>query len=63
MNQKYKSIIKTKKLDAIEVAVSKALIDLHNSQDIFASVINVFREFNKIIEETKNAKTSVEYTM
>ena len=62
MNQKYKSIIKTKKLDAIEVAVSKALIDLHNSQDKFASVINVFREFKKIIEEIKNPKTSVEYT-
>ena len=63
MNQKYKSIIKTKKLDAIEIAVSKALINLHNSQDKFASVINVFREFNKIIEEIKNPKTSVEYTM
>ena len=63
MNQKYKSIIKTEKLDAIEVAVSKALIDLHNSQDKFASVINVFREFKKIIEEIKSPKTSVEYTM
>ena len=63
MNQKYKSIIKTKKLDAIEIAVSKALINLHNSQDKFASVINVFREFNKIIEGIKNPKTSVEYTM
>ena len=62
MNQKYKSIIKTKKLDAIEIAVSKALINLHNSQDKFASVINVFREFKKIIEEIKNPKTSVEYT-
>ena len=63
MNQKYKSIIKTKKLDAIEVAVSKALIDLHNSQDKFASVINVSREFKKVIEEIKSPKTSVEYTM
>ena len=55
MNQKYKSIIKTKKLDAIEIAVSKALINLHNSQDKFASVINVFREFNKVIEEIKKS--------
>ena len=51
------------KLDAIETVVSKALIDLYNSHNEFVSLINLFRKFKEMIEEIKNPKTSVQYTV
>ena len=69
----YKSIIKNKekkrnkivllgidKLNTIEFLISKALIDSNISQEEFASVNNVLREYNEVKEEIKNPKTSVE---
>ena len=58
--KKYKSIIKKKKkhdkiillgkdkLNAIEVLISKALINSYVSNDEFVSVNNVLREYNEI---------------
>ena len=51
------------KLDAIEAVVSKALINLYNSHNEFVSLINLFRKFKEMIEEIKNPKTSVQYTV
>ena len=47
------------KLDAIEVPISRALIDSHISHDEFVSVNNALRECNKIKEEIRNPVTSV----
>ena len=70
--KKYKSIIQKKKkhnkivllgknkLNAIDVLVSKHLIDLYISHDEFVSVNNVLREYNEMKHEIK---TYVEYTM
>ena len=49
------------KLNAIEVLISKALIDSYISHDEFVSVYNVLREFNEMKEEIKNIEFSVEY--
>ena len=49
------------KLNAIEVIISKALIDSYISHDEFVSVYNVLREFNEMKEEIKNIEFSVEY--
>ena len=51
------------KLDAIEAVVSKALINLYNSHNEFVSLINLFRKIKEMIEEIKNPKTSVQYTV
>ena len=74
--KKYKSSIKkTKKkhdkivplikgkLNAIEVLISKALIDSYISHDEFVSVNNVLKEYNETKEEIKSPETSVEYTI
>ena len=50
------------KLSTTEVLISKNLIDSYINYDEFVSVNNVLREYNKIKEEIKNPKTSVEYS-
>ena len=68
-NKKYKSIIKKSKrkhdkivllgktkLDAIEVLISKALIDSCITHDEFVSVNNVLREYNEMKQEIKILK-------
>ena len=49
------------KLTIIEVLISKALINSYISHDIFVSVNNVLREYNKIKKEINNPDISVEY--
>ena len=49
------------KLTTIEVLISKALINSYISHDIFVSVNNVLREYNKIKKEINNPDISVEY--
>ena len=44
------------KLDAIEVLISKALIDWYISHDKFVSVNNVLREYNEMKGEKKILK-------
>ena len=74
--RKYKSIIKKKKkkhdkivllktdkLNTIEVLISKALIDSYISHEEFVSVNNALRAYNEIKEEIKDSKPSVEYTI
>ena len=51
------------KLNIIEVAISKSLIDLYISHDEFVSVNKVLREYYEMKEEIKNPETSVEYTL
>ena len=50
------------KLNTTEVLISKNLIDSYINYDEFVSVNNVLKEYNKIKEEIKNPKTSVEYS-
>ena len=50
------------KLNTTEVLISKNLIDSYINYDECVSVNNVLREYNKIKEEIKNPKTSVEYS-
>ena len=69
----YKSIMKKKhdkivllvrsKLDAIEILISKSLIDSYISPDEFVSVNNVLREYNEMKEGIKALETSVKCTM
>ena len=74
-NKKCKSIIKKKKkkrdkivllrkykLKAIEILISKALIDSYISHDEFVS-INVLREYKEMKREIKTPEGSVEYTI
>ena len=71
--KKYKSIIKWKKkkhdeivllekakLNAIEVLISKSLIDSFMAHGEFVSVNNALREYNELKEEIKN---SVEHNL
>ena len=51
------------KLDAIEVLISKALIDAWISQHESVSVNNVLREDNEAKEEIKNPQIAVKYTI
>ena len=51
------------KLNAIEVLISRALINSYISYDEFDSVNNVLREYYQIKEEIKNPETSGEYIM
>ena len=44
------------KLDAIEVLISKALIDSCITHDEFVSVNNVLREYNEMKQEIKILK-------
>ena len=75
-NKKCKSIIKKKKkkrdkivllrkdkLKAIEILISKALIDSYISHDEFVSINNVLREYKEMKREIKSPKGSVEYTI
>ena len=50
-------------LDAIEVLISKALIDLYINHNEFVLVNNVLREYNEMKKDIKNPETSVEYSM
>ena len=65
--KKYKSIIKKKnkkqdeivllekaKSNAIEIVISKSLIDVFISHDEFVSVDNVLREYNEMKKEEKS---------
>ena len=49
-------------LNAIEVLISKALIDSYISHEEFVSVLNVLREHNETKKEIENPENSVEYT-
>ena len=49
------------KLDAIEVLISKALIDSYINHDEFVSVNNVLNVCIEMRDEIKNSDTSVEY--
>ena len=49
------------KLDAIEVLISKALIDSYINHDEFVSVNNVLNVYIEMRDEIKNSDTSVEY--
>ena len=49
------------KLNTNAGLISKPSIDSYISQDEFASVINVLREYYEIKEEIQNSETSVEY--
>ena len=51
------------KLDAIEVLISKALIDVSIGHDEFVSVNNGLREYNEVKEEIKNPQKAVKYTI
>ena len=75
-NKKCKSIIKKKKkkrdkivllrkykLKAIEILISKALIDSYISHDEFVSINNVLREYKEMKREIKTPIGSVEYTI
>ena len=71
----YKSIIKKRskcdkivllgrvKLNAMEVLISKDLIDSYITHDKFVSVNIVLREYNETKKEVKNPKMFVEYTI
>ena len=73
--KKYKSIIKKRskcdkivllgrvKLNAMEVLISKDLIDSYITHDKFVSVNIVLREYNETKKEVKNPKMFVEYTI
>ena len=73
--KKYKSIIKKRskcdkivllgrvKLNAMEVLISKDLIDSYITHDKFFSVNIVLREYNETKKEVKNPKMFVEYTI
>ena len=70
--KKYKSIIKKKKnkhdkilllgkkLDTIEVLISKSSMDSYISHNRFVSVNNVLRKYNDMKEEIRNTDISVE---
>ena len=45
------------KLNTMEVLISKALTDTNASNDEFASVIYVLKEYNDLKEATKNNKS------
>ena len=75
-HKKCKSIIKKKskkhdkivllgkdKLNAIEVLISKALIDSYISHDEFVLVNNMLKEYNETKNEIKIPETSVEYVI
>ena len=75
-NKKCRSIIKKKKkkrdkivllrkdkLKAIEILISKALIDSYISHDEFVSINNVLREYKEMKREIKTPEGSVEYTI
>ena len=51
------------KLNAIEVLISKALIDSYISHDEFVLVNNTLREYNETKSEIKIPETSVEYVI
>ena len=68
--KKYKSIIKRKKkkhdkmvllakskLYRMGVLISKSLIDSNISHDVFVSINNMLKEYEKMKEEIKNLKT------
>ena len=51
------------KLNAMEVLISKALIDLYINRDECVSVKNILREYNEMKEEIKIANNAMEYTI
>ena len=54
-------LLRKTKLRAIEILISKALIDSYISHDEFVLVNKVLREYNKMKEEIKNPDTSMKY--
>ena len=50
------------KLDAIEVLISKALLDAYISHPDFVSVNNLLGEYNEMKQKIKNLKNVVEHT-
>ena len=56
-------LLQQDKLTAIDVLISKALINSYISHDEFVSINNVLREYYEMKEEIKNSETSVEYTI
>ena len=56
-------LLQQDKLTAIDVLISKALINSYISHDEFVSINNALREYYEMKEEIKNSETSVEYTI
>ena len=74
--KRYKSTIKKKKkkhnklvllaktkLNAMEVLISKALIDSYISHKKFTSINNVLRKYYEMKEEIKNPKSAVKFIL
>ena len=57
------SIVRKRKVNAIEVLIFALLIDSFISHDEFVSVNNILREYNEMKKEIKIPETSVEYIM
>ena len=58
-----KNSIVSKKISAIKVSISKALIALYIKHNEFALVNNELGEYNEMKEEIKNRENDVEYTI
>ena len=50
-----------KKLNAIKIVISNALIDSHNYLEEIVSVNSMLREYNEMKEGIKNLRTSVKH--
>ena len=57
------ALLRKYKLNAIEVLISKALMDSYISHDEFVSINNVLREYYEMKETIKNPETFVEYAI
>ena len=51
------------KLNTIEILISGTLLGSYIIHDKYASVNSVLQVYNEMIEEMKNPKNAVEYTM
>ena len=51
------------KLNTIEILISETLLGSYINHDKSASVNSVLQVYNEMIEEIKNPKNAVEYTM
>lgn len=51
------------KINAIDVLISKALIDLCTNHIIFMSVNNVLQKYNEISEKFKNLESSAPHNV
>ena len=56
-------VLRTTKLNTIEIVISKVLIDSYLSLDEFVPVNNVLRECNDMKKEIKDPETLVEHAI